>query len=104
MRKSLLADPLLGEGLKQARPAVKPWKIPKTLRQKMERLEATSEWLANPPKEVLRRYQGKYVAARDCRVIAASENFEGLNRKLRGAEPESYIIACFHSRRLAFDS
>jgi len=83
------------------KPEIKPWVIPAAQRKKIERLNATSTWLRNPPDpKVLKPYRGRWVAARDCRIIAAADTLNELYQLL-GEEPSgSYMIACFRGGRI----
>ena len=83
------------------KPEVRPWVIPAGQREKIERLNATSAWLRNPPDpEFLRPYRGQWVAARDCRIIAAADTLDELYQLLESEPSGSYMIACFRGGRI----
>ncbi len=83
------------------KPEIKPWVIPAWQREKIERLNATSAWLRNPPApELLQPYRGQWVAARDCRVIAAADTLDELYQLLENEPSGSYMIACFRGGRI----
>ncbi len=80
---------------------VKPWVIPPQQRAKIEKLNATSAWLRNPPDpNSLMQYRGKWVAARDCQIIAAADTMAELYQLLEHEEPGSYMIACLRGGRI----
>jgi hypothetical protein len=83
------------------KPEVKPWVIPAAQWEKIERLNATSAWLRNPPDpELLGRYRGQWVAARDCGIIAAANTLDELYQLLKHEPSGSYMIACFRGGRI----
>ena len=57
----------------------------------MKKQNAELEWLSSHPKEV-EKYSGKWVAAKDCRIVAAADSLEGLLSELGDGNLESLII------------
>lgn len=83
---------------------VRTWEITPEQLEKIERLNATSEWLRRPSvPETFRPYRGKYVAARDCKIIAAAATYEELRSLLKNESPGTYMVASFKGGRMRFD-
>lgn len=82
---------------------LKTWDISSECRSQIEQLKRTSAWLRKPPDpEQLEQFSRKYVAARDCQIIAAADTMEQLYKLLEVEPPGTYIIAGFHGGRLRF--
>lgn len=91
--------------LPATKPGLKPWVISPACRSQIEQLKRTSDWLRNPPNaDQFELYRRKYVAARDCEVIAAADTMEQLYGLLHAELPGTYVIASFHGGRLRFIS
>jgi hypothetical protein len=54
--------------------------------------DMTLEWLCRQPGSFFRPYAGKWIAARDCQIIAVADNDRELMAQLKGAELRSIII------------
>ena len=87
------------------KPDVKSWDIADEEQATIENLNPTSEWLRNPPDpEALREFEGKYVAARNCQIIAAAETYDELRRLLIGERAGSYMVASFKEGKIVFST
>ena len=83
------------------KPQVKPWILSPDQRAKVSKLDATSQWLRNPPDPgALKRHAGKWVAARDCRIIADADTLDELYDLLENEASGTYMIACFRGSRI----
>lgn len=83
------------------KPLVKPWILTPDQRTKISRLNATSQWLRNPSDpEALKRRAGKWVAAKDCQIIAAADTLDELYGLLKNEESGTYMIACLRGSRI----
>ena len=49
----------------------------------VEDLKKTADWLRESPSK-LEQYSGQYVAAKDCKIVAAADSYEELRRALNG--------------------
>jgi hypothetical protein len=71
---------------------VKAWNLTPAEEQALHASDATVSWLCNLPVEVLRQYAGRWVAARDSRILAAGDTYEALLAALGGADLQSVVI------------
>jgi len=82
---------------------LKTWDISSECRSQIEQLKSTSAWLRTPSDPgQLEQYRRKYVAARDCQIIAAADTMEQLYKLLEAELPGTYVIAGFHGGRIRF--
>lgn len=69
-----------------------PWNLsPDELRQ-LHQSDATVRWLCDLPDDLLQQLAGKWVAAKDCAIVAAADTYEGLFRALAGVELSTVVI------------
>jgi hypothetical protein len=54
--------------------------------------DATLEWLCRQPGSFFRPYAGKWIAAKDCQVIASADNHRELMARLKGVDLRSAIV------------
>ena len=54
--------------------------------------DATLEWLCRQPGSFFRPYAGKWIAARDCQIVAVAANQRELMAQLKGVDSASTII------------
>jgi hypothetical protein len=54
--------------------------------------DATLEWLCRQPGAFFRPYAGKWIAARDCQIVAVAANHRDLMAQLKGVDLRSTII------------
>ena len=81
----------------EAKLSIKPWVITADEQPEIDMLEATNKWLRELcDRTLLEQYRGRYVAARDCRIVASADTYDELSQLLQIKEPdESHVIACF---------
>jgi hypothetical protein len=60
--------------------------------KKLHEADATEAWLCQLSSEFLRQHAGKYIAAKDCRIIASADDYGELMRLLADYRKESVII------------
>ena len=75
-----------------SRPAIQKWTPSPDEEASFRSTDSTFEWLCNLPADLLRQYGGKWVAAKDCRVVAAADSLDGLLDQLGDADPKTLII------------
>ena len=54
--------------------------------------DVTLQWLCRQPAPFFRPYAGKWIAAQDCRILAAADNHRELMAQLGGVDLRSVII------------
>jgi hypothetical protein len=54
--------------------------------------DLTLEWLCNQPGSFFRPYAGKWIAARDCQIVATADNHRALMAHLKSVDLRSVII------------
>ena len=54
--------------------------------------DVTLEWLCRQPGSFFRPYAGKWVAAKDCQILASAANHRELMAQLKGVDLRSAII------------
>jgi hypothetical protein len=75
-----------------ATPVIRPW-TPFTKDEKAFRAtDASFQWLCDLPTELLRQYSGKWVAAKDCRIIVAADSLDLLLKELGEIDLETVVI------------
>ena len=67
-------------------------KIPPQLLREARQRQRDGEWLSSAKAPVIRRYQGKYVAIRNKKILAASTTMKGLYSKLDKLNPGMVLI------------
>jgi Family of unknown function (DUF5678) len=72
---------------KNDEPYIKPWHPTPEEEKVIRESQATARWLSRLPSDILRRYRGQWIAAKDCRIIASGQTREELQKNLgsRGA-------------------
>ena len=54
--------------------------------------DRTLEWLCHQPGSFFRPYAGKWIAAKDCRILASADNHRELMAQLSGVDLRATII------------
>ena len=75
-----------------ARPVVQPWKPSESEEAAFRAGDDTLRWLCGLPQDAIRPYAGKWIAARQRRVIAAADSLDALLRELEGTDLQSVVI------------
>jgi hypothetical protein len=78
--------------LEMGRLAIRAWSPSAGEEQAFRSTDATFEWLCSLPADMLRRYGGKWVAAKHCGVIAAADSLDALLDQLEDMDLETVII------------
>ena len=73
-------------------PAIKRWNPSAEQQRAFQSSDATFEWLCDLPKDLLQQYSGKWVAAKDCRIVAAADSLHRLLGQLGDTDLQSVII------------
>lgn len=73
-------------------PAIRTWHPSAEQERAFQSSDATFEWLCALSEDLLRQFSGKWVAARDCQIVAAADTLEGLLSELRDGNLQSLII------------
>ena len=71
---------------------IKPWRPTPEEHQAIFATNATDAWLSNLPADILRTYQGQWVAARDCQIIASAWSRADVRKKLEGTDTGAVVI------------
>ena len=79
---------------KSSRPLMEAWHPTPEQQKKIGETDATFEWLCQQPGRFFLPYAGQWVGAQDCRIVAASESYEGLVKELEKnrLDPERVLI------------
>lgn len=72
--------------------AVKPWALTPAEEKKLREADATAAWLYQLPSDVRGQYAGKYVAAKNCQILAASANYGELLHQIVDHDPAGVVI------------
>lgn len=73
-------------------PVIRPWNITPEEEQVLRATDATADWMLHLPREVLKKYSGKWIAAKDCQVIAAATTYDELLQQLEGTDLQTVVI------------
>jgi hypothetical protein len=73
-------------------PLIKPWKPSPEDERAFRSTDETFHWLCHLPADVLKEFSGKWVAARDCQIVASGESLDALLVELGDADLGSLII------------
>ncbi len=74
------------------KPAVRAWNPTPREQRAFHSTDASFQWLCSLPADVLRQYAGKWVAAKNCSVIAAADSLDLLLRELGTTDLQTVII------------
>ena len=81
-----------GKKKKTVYPIVKPWVFTAEDKAMFRATDPTAAWLGKLSGEELRRYAGKWVAAKDCAFVASGNTFEELLKQLGDTDLQTVII------------
>lgn len=73
-------------------PNIRPWALTPEEEKKLRATDATVEWLCNLPRDLLYRYAGRYVAARDCQIVASGETMDAMLQELGDIDLETVVL------------
>jgi hypothetical protein len=73
-------------------PVIRPWKPSAKEEEAFQTTDKTFEWLCQLPPEVLRQYGGKWIAAKDCQIIAAAGSMDELIALLGDTDLQQVIL------------
>lgn len=73
-------------------PVILPWTPSAKDENAFRATDASFQWLCNLPTELLRKYSGKWVAAKDCSIIAAGDSLDLLLKELGEIDLETVVI------------
>jgi uncharacterized lipoprotein YddW (UPF0748 family) len=73
-------------------PVIRPWNPSACEEKAFSATDGTFQWLCNLPRDMLRQYSGKWVAAKDCNVIASGDSLDRLLDELGDTNLETVII------------
>lgn len=80
---------MLAEGL------VQPWVLSHEMEARLSATDETLVWLKSLSPESVKPYAGKWIAAQDCRILAAAESLEFLLGQLAGVDLATVLIHRF---------
>jgi Family of unknown function (DUF5678) len=55
--------------------------------------DSTADWLTHLPSDILRQYRGKWIAAKDCQIVASGDTMEELYRNLGNVDQDKIVVA-----------
>ena len=73
-------------------PNIQPWGITPDQEKSIQATNATFEWLCRQSGEFFRPYGGKWIAAKDCRIIAVGETMGDLLSQLGQADLQTVLM------------
>lgn len=73
-------------------PVVRPWTPTPDEEKAFEASEPTFRWLCHLPTETLHQFAGKWVAAKDCSVIASGDTMNALLDQLGNVDLQAVIL------------
>ncbi len=71
---------------------VQPWALSPEEEQTCRATDASFQWLCQLPSEFMRRFAGKWIAVRDCRIVACADSLDGLRGHLHGDDCATAIV------------
>jgi hypothetical protein len=74
------------------KPNVQPWVMSPQEEQLCRTTDASFEWLCRLPSAFLRQFAGKWIAVRDCRIVAVADGLDNLRNQLSNGDLASVII------------
>lgn len=74
---------------------VQPWELSADEEGALSRTDATLDWLCSLSRDDIRPYLGQWIAARDCRVIAAAASLHVLLQQLTDVDLRTVIVHRF---------
>jgi hypothetical protein len=80
---------------------LRPWKPTSEQAAAVRANDATFAWLCNLPPRLLHQYGGKWIAAKDCHIVASGDTFEELLKSLSDVPLQSVIIDRLRGAELA---
>jgi hypothetical protein len=73
-------------------PVIRSWNPSAQEEMAFRATDASFQWLCNLPADLLRQYSGKWVAVKDCDVIAAADSLDLLLRELGDTDLKTVIL------------
>ena len=73
-------------------PNVQPWVVSPEEERACRGTDASFAWLSRLPSAFMRQLAGKWIAVRDCRIVATAETLDGLRGQLRDGDWASVIV------------
>src|SRR5438093_929594 len=90
---------ILGRRPEKMKSKLEPWTpTPDELRDFQDG-DRTREWLMSQPSDVIRKFEGKWIAAIDCAIVASADTQEQLYSQL--SDPSPRLIIEFIPRQCA---
>ena len=77
---------------KTPNPNVKPWNISPEEERSFQATDPSFAWLCQLPSETIRPYAGKWIAVRDCRIVASADTLESLRAQFQNGEMANVIV------------
>lgn len=74
------------------KPKVQPWVMSSEEEQACRATDASFEWLCQLPSEFVRQFAGKWIAVRDCRIVAVADGFDSLRSQFNDADLARVIV------------
>jgi len=74
------------------KPNVQHWVMSPEEEQLCRTTDASFEWLCQLPSAFLRQFAGKWIAVRDCRIVAVADGLDSLRHQLRDGDWTSVIV------------
>jgi hypothetical protein len=73
-------------------PSIQAWHPSEDEERAFQAGDGTLQWLLDLPCDAIREYAGKWIAAKDRKVVATADSLEGLLRQLEGSDLQSVIV------------
>jgi hypothetical protein len=74
------------------RPPDQPGGVTRDQEAAYRSVDITLEWLSRQPGSFFRPYAGKWIAVRDCQIVAVADNHRQLMSQLKAADLPSTLI------------
>lgn len=75
-----------------AKPAIRAWNPSADEQRAFQSTDPTFQWLCNMPVGLVRQYAGKWIAAKDDRIVAAADSMDALLEQLGDADLQTVIV------------
>jgi hypothetical protein len=72
--------------------SIEAWHPSEHEEQSFRANDETLQWLFDLPRDAVRQYAGKWIAARDRQVVAVADSLDALLERLDGIDLQSVII------------
>ena len=78
---------------KTTKAIIKDWHPTPEEEEIIRATDSTADWLTHLPSDILRQYRGKWIAAKDCQIVASGDTMEDLYKNLGDIDQDRIVVA-----------